>query len=308
MVRRISVSQFNSLMRQQQQKQRQLQQRQKQAVDKVKRDLERAHRELKVQERKRIQAVEKYNREARAHNARVRANQQRLRVELAKLKQRTTPAHLATLRVSIDVVQSSYSRLEKSASAGELGDSYNDVLDLSEKEAANSASVANALVGDARPMSDDAPDSPDSPLTQTLEAISTELAKRWKGALYALNPQNPDAARHFCTSAREIISQILDVKAPDVDVVAALPSCELTPEKKTPTRRAKIQYVLLRSGKTESELEEFLDADMKNVVDLFQIFNKATHGEAGAYSYAQLRVVRERVEDALIFLSRFVNW
>lgn len=38
---------------------------------------------------------------------------------------------------------------------------------------------------------------------------------RWKGALFSLSPTNPDAAQHFCTSAREVLTSMLDIAAPD---------------------------------------------------------------------------------------------
>jgi hypothetical protein len=40
------------------------------------------------------------------------------------------------------------------------------------------------------------------------------------------------------------------VKAPDAIVIAAMPDCEKTPQRGTPTRRAKIRYFLHRQGWT----------------------------------------------------------
>ena len=116
---------------------------------------------------------------------------------------------------------------------------------------------------------------PDSPLTPILKEISSELSDRWRGALFSLNPHNPDAARHFCTSAREIIARILDKKASDTDVASALPDCDRT-RQGTPTRRAKIQYILHLKGLSQDELEAFVEIDIDNVIDLFQVFNKGT--------------------------------
>lgn len=48
-----------------------------------------------------------------------------------------------------------------------------------------------------------------------LEAFAPELRGRWDGALFSLNPETPDAARHFCTRARECIVTALNVAAPD---------------------------------------------------------------------------------------------
>ncbi len=146
----------------------------------------------------------------------------------------------------------------------------------------------------------------ESPLTPALQSISGELGDRWRGALFSLSPQNPDAARHFCTSAREIIARILDAKAADTAVAAAIPACERT-QQGTPTRRAKIRYLLQRKSMGHGELEAFVEADMTNVVDLFQAFNKGTHGDAGAFDIGQLGILRKRVEDAITFLSRVVQ-
>ena len=57
----------------------------------------------------------------------------------------------------------------------------------------------------------------------------------------------------------------------------------------------------------QDELEAFVEADMNNVVDLFQVFNEGTHGSAGKFGLAQLRMIRKRVEDAIMFLSGLVN-
>ena len=67
-------------------------------------------------------------------------------------------------------------------------------------------------------------------MTSELASFSMDLVSRWTGALFALNPTNPDAARHFCTSAREVLTSILDIAAPDSAVLEASPNCELTPQ------------------------------------------------------------------------------
>ena len=164
----------------------------------------------------------------------------------------------------------------------------------------------NALLGDAS-AADGAPDAPESPLTPILQAISADLGARWKGALFSLSPINPDAARHFCTSAREVIARLLDEHAPDAMVIAAMPNCERTPQRGTPTRRAKIRYFLHRQGLDSDDLADFVENDLKNVVELFEVFNEGTHGAAGTFDLDQLRAVRKRVEDGIMFLSRVVQ-
>lgn len=61
-----------------------------------------------------------------------------------------------------------------------------------------------------------------------LSLVSEDLMNRWKGAFYALNPQNPDAARHFCTSTLEIFTEFIEFKAPDNAVFQYNPNASKT--------------------------------------------------------------------------------
>jgi len=114
------------------------------------------------------------------------------------------------------------------------------------------------------------------------------------------------AARHFCTSAREIIARILVTKAPDDAVVPAIPECDRT-QQGTPTRRARIRYILHLNGMDQDELETFVEAEMDNVIQLFHTFNEGTQGAAGKFDFAQLQAVRKRVEDGIMFLYRLIH-
>ena len=292
MVRRVTPSQWNSMVRKAQQKQRQ--------------EIDKHNRAVKAYNQKVKRAVDDYNREIRIHNARVRADRQRLRNELARLSRQPVTTRLATFRTSVSAVQTAHERLEHAADASRFDARYNEVLDLSERETANSTGLMNALLGDAAPSDELLPNAPDSPLIPVLQAISADLSDRWLGALFSLNLSNPDAARHFCASTREIITRILDMKAPDTIVVGAMPDCDRTPQGK-PTRRAKIHYFLHLKGMNQNELEAFVETDMNNVVDLFQVFNEGTHGSAGKFGPAQLQAIRKRVEDAIMFLSGLVS-
>jgi hypothetical protein len=139
-----------------------------------------------------------------------------------------------------------------------------------------------------------------------LGRFSEELENRWKGAVFALNPNNPDAARHFCASAREVLTQILEVKAPTDVVLAAMPECDRTEHGK-PTRRARVRYFLHRKGLRDDILEEFIVQDVQNVIDLFEVLNDGTHGSAGKFNLQQLYIIRKRVEDGVMFLSRVAH-
>lgn len=293
MVRRISASQLRTQLRQVQQKQRQGIAKYNQAV--------RQHNQ-KVK-----QTVNKYNQEARAYNARVRANRQRLLNELARLnRQPTTVTGYVRYRASVRTLHETYMRLEHRDETQQLDRTYNRVLDLSEREAANSLEVTNRLLGADTYSAEYADTLQDASLLDRLRQVSEDLDDRWQGAVFALNPRNPDAARHFCTSAREVITQILEIKAPDADVISLQPDCDKTDQGK-PTRRAKIKYVLHRKGMTEKTLEEFVEQDVGNIMQLFYLLNDGTHGFAGAFDLQQLGAIRKRVGDSIMFLTELAG-
>lgn len=282
MARRISPSQLRSKLNQLQSTLRQAQSKHRQAVNRFN------------------QEVRNYNSKVRAHNSRARTDRERLKRELQKLARATSKPQYVTLRTSVETVQRSYTVLERRADEEMYNERYDRFLDLSEREAANSVSVINALEGGAPDNEvDDEP--PASKIDHILDAISQDVHDRWHGALYSLSPKNPDAARHFCTSARELLTEILERFARDEEVKAALSDCELTQQGK-PTRRAKIRFFLHKQGVVDDAITDFVEEDMENVVQLFRIFNDGTHGSSGRFEHSQLLAIRARVEGAVSFL------
>lgn len=251
------------------------------------------------------QEVRTSNARVRSHNARIRANRDRLRRDLQKLTRATSQSQYVTFRTSVETVQRSYTALEAREAANLYDDRFNVFLDLSEREAANSVSVMNTLQGEI-PENENNDEIAPSDVEHILTEMSTEVRDRWQGALFALNPRNPDAARHFCTSARELLTEILERHAKDDGVSAALPNCELTEEAK-PTRRSKIRFLLYRNGISEDALTDFVEKDIGNVVQLFHIFNDGTHGSSGRFTHPQLMSIRARVEGAVSFLWRIIS-
>lgn len=142
-------------------------------------------------------------------------------------------------------------------------------------------------------------------MREELSHFGDDLVNRWVGALYALSPQNPDAARHFCTSAREVVITMLDASASDAEVKAADPTCQLT-EAGAVTRRSKIEYLLRRQGVTTSEIADVVSSDVDNLLSLFRTFNDGTHGHSGRFAITELSAIRTRVESAIQFVHMVV--
>ena len=289
MVRRISTSQLRSKLRQ-------IQSKNNQAINKY-------NREVREFNRKAKQAVNQYNNEVRKYNRRVRADQQRIKSELNKLKSRKISVRYQTVTKSAISLNIHYENLN--AKEHEFGntDFGNVFLDLSEKENANSLEVSNMLESDfdLERMTEDISSLSRTEIGSKLELVSPDLKNRWEGALFSLNPRNPDAARHFCTSAREIFIQILDSAAPDNAVRSTFPDCRTT-DQNIPLRREKIRYLLNRAGIINNVAVDFVDENVKNVLELIRVLSGGTHGPSGKFSISQLMVIKKRVEDGITYL------
>ena len=245
MARRMTPSQFRSQMQQ-------LQNRQRQAVD-------RYNRAVRDRNRKVNNAIDQHNREVRTHNARVRADRQRLKQAIARLQSRpTVVTRYVSFRASVETLHRSYVMLDRSAEERDTSECEGDLLDLSERENANSVEVMNALLAEQQHGSgaDDLARLRETTIEGELAALSADLDSRWRGALFALHPENPDASRHFCASAREIFTAILEQRASDDEVKKGLPNCPLHDGR--PTRRARIQFALRRKGLVAEALEQFV--------------------------------------------------
>ncbi|MGR3970169.1 pPIWI-associating nuclease domain-containing protein [Shewanella sp. 1180_01] len=288
MAKKINISQLQSKLRQ-------IESNQRQAINKYNQEVRKHNQNIK-------NAVNKYNSAVGQHNVRVRANRQRIINELNRLQSRTTVRY-QVLHTSTVSLNRSYQSLEKREQEFENIPFGNQFLDLSEKENANSLAVSNAMESD-EPQTNAGNDGDliSTYITGELIEISLDLDSRWKGALFSLSPMNPDASRHFCTSAREIFIQILDHFAPDTDVLTRFPQCEKT-DKGQPTRRWKIKHILVNSGIVSEEAVEFVDEDITNVLQLFRVFNDGTHGSAGRFEFSQLRAIKERVESGIVYLT-----
>ena len=180
------------------------------------------------------------------------------------------------------------------------------LFEMCEGEAANSVAVLNALAAEPNQAAASDPEIPGlrtTTICDELARIDLDLDQRWRGALYALSPNNPDAGRHFCTSAREMLDTMLVQAAPDQDVFAADPNAAKT-QLGSPTRRSRVELCLKRRASFDGSLVEFVDADLQNIVTLFEEFNHGTHGRAGRFDLAELRTIKLRVEDAIRFVAR----
>lgn len=285
MAKRISVSQLKSKIRQAQQKTRN-------AVN----NYNRAVREYNTKVNR---AISSYNSAVRKHNATVRHNRQIIQHELNKLNAGYHIAAHSTFVSSVKVVQTHYNAVTSRYSEGiEVSDKQDRILDLVEQENARTLRTANKILDDDFSTADD--EDTNIEIENKLAIVSNDLMNRWKGAIFSLNPQNPDAARHFCTSTRELFTDFIELKAPDQDVFTYNPNAKKT-ERGNATRKEKIKY-MMRNFHFDDCVVDFANADIENILELFHLLSDATHGEAGRYAFDKLLAVKKRVEQGINFL------
>ncbi len=280
--------------------------RQKRAVDDYNRKLKefnrrqrseaaRSDRALRGIEARNRRAIDAYNREVREYNRRVRANHARLQsVRNVVVQQEHIAGNFNLIHESAIGLSDIYDRLNHANA-----DPY--LSDLAEQETANSLTVARNLIEPGENTDESNQELGETKIVAELSRVSPDLNDRWHGALFSLSPENPDAARHFCASSRELIAGILNSAAPDSTVMTSDPNCPLT-ERGTPTRRAKIAYCLEQSGVQNNDLETFIDTNVKDLNVLFQELNAGAHGPAGRFTLSELGAIKVRVEDAIIFM------
>lgn len=269
---------------------------------KVKRAVDTYNREVTDYNRKLKRAVDEHNREVRTYNARVRANRQRLNAEIARFNRQRSATRYVTVQTSTIALHTAYAHVDEQSEGWNARGQ--ELADLAEAETANSAQLANTLLDDAAA---DADQIEGTSLTDELTSLSLDLHNRWEGARFAINPRNPDAARHFCTSAREVVVKLIDMNAPDAAVLQAKPDCARGPDGKAVARREKIGYLLDLNGAGYETLGDFVEQDVNDVLNLFSQFNKGTHGTAGNFDIPALRVIKYRVENSIRFLSTLVR-
>lgn len=291
MRRRISTTQLRSKLNQ-------VASRRRQAINKYNQAVRRYNQNVRS-------SVSRYNQAVRTHNARVRAHRQRIDSALSRPRTQTSKPRYRSFQTSAHSLHEAYIRLEARSGAESASPRHDLLVDLSGRETANSLEVMNALLGTPI-LEDGVDDLQETTISDELARISPDLDERWRGALFSLNQRNPEAARHFCTSAREIFGHVFDLRAPSERVLSAFPDCQKTPQG-TPTRRARIKFFLHNRALEDRDLEEFVERDIDNIVELFELFNAGTHGPTGKFALPRLHSIKKRVEDGLIFLSSLVS-
>lgn len=268
-------------------------------MTKFRSQMNKLQREAKRAERKIKQNINNFNREVREYNFNVRRNRNKILRELNRMQSANT---LNTeYYTSVQLVHNTYTKVNELYNKGIVDDKLFNAI---ENENANSLELGNVVLNKSE-IEDSEESFDESNISDKLIKISTDLNDRWKGALFSLSPDNPEAARHFCTSTREILKVLIDDGIKDKDVINNNPKCEKT-KNGTPTRREKIKYAMSKKGISNELIIEFTDNNIENIVSLINELSNGTHGHSNKYSLNQLKLFRKRFEDSINFVCEYV--
>lgn len=261
-------------------------------INKIQREARKAESQLK-------QSVNNYNRAVRQYNSNVRSTKNKIQRELNRME--STYTIRTDYSISTRVVHDVYTKVSNSYKKGCIDE---NIFNAIENEDANNLELSNVVLNNYEVENSDI-ELDESNISAKLIKISTDLNNRWKGALFSLNPNNPEAARHFCTSTREILKVLIDDGIKDKDVVAANPQCEKT-NNGTPTRKEKIKCAMNKKGISNELIIEFTNNNIENTVSLINELSNGTHGHANRYSINQLKSFKKRFEDSINFVCDYV--
>jgi hypothetical protein len=270
----------------------------------VNRNINDYNREAKRVNNENKRHIDNYNNQVRQFNNAQRQN-------LAKAIQKFNQPNIVTYttkttiyRTSVQTVENRYYVLENHNRQNNI-ESSEILVDYPTQETNNSVQLFNSITD--KDQGDYI--NPDTlqltEIEEKLYGVSSELGKRWAGAIYSLNPDNPDASRHFCTSVREIFMQLLNLKAPDDKVLLRFPNCTLYEGR--PSRREKIKYLLSAKSITNQPMIEFIEADVEELLTFFRNLNDGTHGRAGTFNVQQLLKIKKRAEDSILFITALAD-
>jgi hypothetical protein len=272
----------------------------------VNRNIDQYNRDVKKYNDQLNRNINDYNREVRKFNSAQQARRQTLNSNIQKFNQSRTVTYSIgyTVKQSTETLGERYNDLETYVNNHELENNSSLLTDFPTQETTNSIQLYNSLSGIDAGTYLEPSSLQKTVVEQHLYSISEELGKRWRGAIYSLNPQNPDAGRHFCTSVREVFIQLIELKAPDKEVLGLLPQCALHDGR--PNRRSKLTYILHKKSLSFGQMQNFVESDIGDILEMFRTLNDGTHGTAGTFTVQQLLKLKKRAEDSIIFLSALV--
>lgn len=127
-----------------------------------------------------------------------------------------------------------------------------------------------------------------------------DLVHMWQGANAVLNSaNNPDFVRHFATSLRELLTQVIRRLAPDKEIKKWTQDANHF-HNGAPKRRTRLLYIC--QSINHEIFYEFVNEDVDSTLELIDSFNRATHASTPPFSHSQLLTMQSRLRAIVNFL------
>jgi len=137
-------------------------------------------------------------------------------------------------------------------------------------------------------------------LTSLLPKMNPDLLNLWLGAKQALESDNIDKVRHFATSARELITQVLHILSPDNDLIRWTNNPVEHIQNGKPTRKARLLFILRDIN--NDHFKSFIEADIKAVLQFIDLFQEGAHSVKSKLTDNQLMALKLKAESTLKYL------
>jgi hypothetical protein len=169
------------------------------------------------------------------------------------------------------------------------------------------SSAATDVLVRPHPKSDDAletaeaeaPETPIHLLEAMLVEVGRDLLKPYRGALAVLKRREPDYARHFTISVRELLTHVMHRLAPDSEVRKWTSRAEDYHQGR-PTRAARLRFILRHQ--TGDEFAQWVQQDVDMAIQLMDYLHGGTHKMGDDIPVGRLRWVQRRAEAVLMIL------
>ena len=132
-----------------------------------------------------------------------------------------------------------------------------------------------------------------------LGELDERLITPWSGAINAIMSGNPDRVRHAAVSMRELFTQILDILAPNSEVIGWSNDPNHLHDGR-PTRRARLLYICHTSN--HQGFSKFLQKDIDSYLEMTSLFQTGVHSLDSPFSDGQMIALRVRIEGAIRLL------
>jgi len=137
-------------------------------------------------------------------------------------------------------------------------------------------------------------------LTTLLPKLNPDYLNMWLGANQALKSNNVDKVRHFTTSIRELLTQVLHRLSPDQDIIKWTTNPKEHIQNKKPTRRARLLYIY--RDVNNDHFKSFIDADIEATLQFIDLFQEGTHAVKSKLTDRQLLTLKIKTESTLKYL------